>query len=52
MSFHVSGVLEKLCRILNNHDLPVYFKSMATLREILVHPKYKNPREKHSSPVQ
>lgn len=48
---YVAGVSEKLKRIFNKHNIPVHFKPGNTLRQKLVHPKDKVPREKQSNVV-
>ena len=47
----MAGVSEKLRRIFNTHQIPVHFKPSNTLRQKLVHPKDKIPREKQSNVV-
>ncbi|XP_054861960.1 uncharacterized protein LOC129347772 [Amphiprion ocellaris] len=48
---YVAGISEKLRRIFNTHQIPVHFKPSNTLRQKLVHPKDKIPREKQSNVV-
>ncbi|KAK7893340.1 hypothetical protein WMY93_022492 [Mugilogobius chulae] len=48
---YVSGLSEKLQRIFRQHDIPVFFKPVNTLRQKLVHPKDKMPTEKQSNVV-
>lgn len=42
----LSGLSEKLKRILFTHDIPVYFRPSNTLRQKLVNPKEKIPKHK------
>ncbi|XP_047457867.1 uncharacterized protein LOC125018165, partial [Mugil cephalus] len=48
---YIAGVSEKLRRIFGKHRIPVYFKPGNTLRQKLVHPKDKTPRQKQSNVV-
>ena len=48
---YLSGASEKLRRILGKHNIPVYFKPTNTLRQKLVHPIDKIPRQKQSNVV-
>jgi len=48
---YVSGVSEKLRRIFQNQKIPVAFKPTNTLRQAIVHPKDKQPKDKQSNIV-
>ena len=48
---YVSDLSEKLRRIFGKHRIPVSFKPTNTLRQKLVHPKDKQPKDKQSNIV-
>ena len=48
---YVAGVSEKFRRIFSKHNIPVHFKPKNTVRQKLVHPKDKTPRQKLSNVV-
>nr|XP_054759677.1 uncharacterized protein LOC129265754 [Lytechinus pictus] len=48
---YVSGLSEKIRRILSSYRIPVYFKPTNTLRQKLVHPKDKVPKDKKNNIV-
>ena len=48
---YVSGLSEKLRRIFKDQGIPVSFKPKNTLRQALVHPKDKQPKDKQSNIV-
>ena len=48
---YVAGVSEKLRSIFSKHDLPLHFKHRNTLRQTLVHPKDKTPKQNLSGVV-
>ncbi|XP_072047005.1 uncharacterized protein [Amphiura filiformis] len=48
---YVSDLSEKLRRIFSQHHIPVTFKPTNTLRQKLVHPKDKPPKDKQSNIV-
>ncbi|XP_072033211.1 uncharacterized protein [Amphiura filiformis] len=48
---YIAGVSEKLKRIFGKHNIPVSLKPGNTLRQKLVHPKDKPPRNKQSNIV-
>ncbi len=48
---YVAGVSEKFRRVFSKYKIPVYFKSMTTLRQRLVHPKDRIPKHQISNVV-
>ncbi|XP_072177261.1 uncharacterized protein [Diadema setosum] len=48
---YVSGLSEKIRRIFSKHHIPVSFKPTNTLRQMLVHPKDKTPKDQQNNVV-
>ena len=48
---YIKGVSEQLRRIYKSYNIPAYFKPANTLRQILVKPKDKTPKEQVCGPV-